>query len=154
MPATGRLFIDADACPYKDEVVEVARRFICTCIFVANMPLKKLEGRDGIETILCEQEFDGADKYILSHALGEDCVLTKDLLLAKLLVEKGIPVASFRGKPINSENIGQYLAMRGLKQEVREHDSGPKRQKNNIGKRKKEKSQFKESFHLFLGLHF
>ena len=143
------IYVDADACPLKEEIIAVLRRFNLNLIFVANSPLKKLQGREGIEVLQSGDEFDAVDTLILDKAGIGDCVITKDLLFAKKLIAKKCAVFSFQGNPLNEENIGHALSLRELHQEIREHgrnEAGKGKRKNS----REEQSRFKSALHDYL----
>jgi hypothetical protein len=117
--ANVQIYVDADACPVKDEVVRVAGRHGLPVIFVANFGLRP--SRDPmIRTVMVPQGADAADDWIVEHVAAGDIVVTNDIPLAGRALEKGATVLGSTGKPFTETSIGMALAMRELNQHLRE----------------------------------
>jgi len=113
------IYVDADACPVKDEVVKVAERHGLVVTFVSNGGLRP--SRDPmIRNVVVSKGADAADDWIVEHAKANDIVVTADIPLAARTVALGAHVIGMTGKPFNSETIGMAVAMRDLKQHLRE----------------------------------
>ena len=113
------LLVDADACPVKDEILRVAERHGLHVTFVANSGLRP--SRDPmVRNVVVSGKFDAADDWIVDNARANDIAVTADVPLAARLVEKGVHVIGPTGKAFTPESIGMALAMRNLKQELRE----------------------------------
>ncbi len=113
------IFVDADACPVKDEVVKVAERHDRVVTFVANGGLRP--SRDPmIRNVVVSGKFDAADDWIVENASTNDIVVTADVPLAARCVEKGCHVLGMNGSAFTPETIGMAVAMRDLKQTLRE----------------------------------
>ncbi len=113
------IFVDADACPVKAEVVKVAERRGLAVTFVANSGLRP--SRDPmIRNVVVSGAFDAADDWIVENAVAGDIAITADVPLAARLVEKDIHVLGPTGRQFTPETIGMALAMRNLKQDLRE----------------------------------
>ena len=114
-----QIYVDADACPVKDEVVRVARRHEVGVIFVANFGLRP--SRDPlIRNIVVPNGADAADDWIVDHVAAGDIVVTADIPLARRALEKGAVVLGPTGRPFTASSIGMALAMRELNQHLRE----------------------------------
>ncbi|MEO8756870.1 MAG: YaiI/YqxD family protein [Devosia sp.] len=114
-----QIYVDADACPVKDEIVRVAGRHGLVTIFVANFGLRP--SRDPmIRNIVVPQGADAADDWIVEHAEAGDIVITADIPLARRALEKAAIVMGPTGKPFTPDSIGMALAMRNLNQHLRE----------------------------------
>jgi uncharacterized protein YaiI (UPF0178 family) len=114
-----QIYVDADACPVKDEVVRVAGRHGLATTFVANRGLRP--SRDAmIKNIMVPQGADVADDWIVEHAAAGDIVVTSDIPLARRALEKGAVVLGPTGRPFTPSSIGMALAMRELNQHLRE----------------------------------
>ena len=114
-----QIYVDADACPVKDEVVRVAGRHGLVVIFVANFGLRP--SRDPmIRNIVVPQGADAADDWIVEHAEAGDIVVTADIPLARRAIDKGTTVLGPTGRPFTPDSIGMALAMRDLNQHRRE----------------------------------
>lgn len=113
------IFVDADACPVKDEVVRVAGRHGLRVTFVANFGLRP--SRDElIRNVMVPQGADAADNWIVDNAAAGDIVVTSDIPLAGRALEKGAVVLGPTGRPFTRDSIGMALAMRELNQHLRE----------------------------------
>lgn len=113
------VYIDADACPVKEETYRVAERHGLKTFVVSNGGIRP--SRDPmIETIVVSHGADAADDWIVDHVSGDDIVVTSDIPLADRCIDKGSHVLGPTGKPFTKENIGMALAMRELKQHLRE----------------------------------
>ena len=117
--ATPQIFVDADACPVKDEVVRVAARHGLVVTFVANFGLRP--SRDPmIRNVMVAQGADAADDWIVENADAGDLVVTSDIPLAGRALKKGAVVLGPTGKPFTEQSIGMALAIRELNQHLRE----------------------------------
>jgi uncharacterized protein len=118
MPRTA-IYVDADACPVKDEVLKVAERLDVHVTFVANGYLKP--SRDPmIRNIVVPKSADAADDWIADNIKANDIVITADIPLAARAVACGAHVLGPTGKPFTRDNIGMAVAMRDFKQHLRE----------------------------------
>ena len=114
-----QILLDADACPVKAEILKVAERHSASVTFVANSGMRP--SRDPmVRNVVVSGAFDAADDWIVEHAAGNDIAVTADVPLAARLVEKGVHVLGPTGRPFTQETIGMALAMRNLKQDLRE----------------------------------
>lgn len=119
MSALPALYVDADACPVKDEAVKVAMRHGLMVTFVSNGGLRP--SRDPmIRNVVVSKGADAADDWIVENARANDIVITADIPLAARAVEAGCHVLGMSGRPYTSETIGMAVAMRDLKQHLRE----------------------------------
>jgi uncharacterized protein YaiI (UPF0178 family) len=112
------LYIDADACPVKDEAYRVARRYAMPVKVVANAPLRVPAGP--LVELVVRQGFGAADDWIAEHAGPGDVVVTADIPLAARCLEKGARVLHAKGRPFTDVDIGAALAMRDLRDELRQ----------------------------------
>lgn len=113
------LYVDADACPVKDEAAKVAARHGLVVTFVSNGGLRP--SRDAmVRHVVVPQGADAADDWIVENARANDIAVTADVPLAARLVEKGVHVIGPTGRPFTPETIGMAVAMRDLKQHLRE----------------------------------
>ena len=122
------IYIDADACPVKQEVYRVALRYGLNVTLVANSWMR-IPNEDWISLKLVEEGFDAADDWIVEQVQSNDIVVTADIPLASRCLKKGASVIGNTGKPFTKDNIGQVLATRDLLSELRsagEITSGPK----------------------------
>jgi uncharacterized protein len=112
------IYVDADACPVKDEVYRVARRYGMRVAVVANAPLRV--PTDGlVESVVCPG-FGAADDWIAERAGPGDVVVTADISLAARCLAKGARVLDPKGRPFTDNLIGSALAMRDLTDGLRQ----------------------------------
>lgn len=113
------IFIDADACPVKDEVYRVARRHGLRVRVVANswmhVPLD-----EAIALTVVDSGMDAADDWIAAQTTAGDIVITADIPLAARCLEAGAEVIGPTGRPFTEDNIAEALATRELLAELRQ----------------------------------
>src|SRR5262245_30432323 len=119
MPSSTTLYIDADACPVKDEAVLVAERHGLTIHFVSNSFMRLPEG-PLIKRVVVSDGPDAADNWIAERAGKTDVVVTADIPLAARCLKAGAHVIGPTGKPFTESNIGQALSMREFSRHLRE----------------------------------
>ncbi|MCD1635261.1 YaiI/YqxD family protein [Martelella mediterranea] len=113
------IYVDADACPVKPEVIKVAERHGMRVTFVANTGLRP--SRDPmISNVIVSGAFDAADDWIAERAGAGDIVVTADVPLAERCVQAGALVTGPTGRVFDDKNIGMARAMRDLGQHLRE----------------------------------
>lgn len=114
-----QIFVDADACPVKEEAIRVAERHGLIVTFVSNGGLRP--SRDPmIRHVVVPASADAADDWIVEHIQPGDVVVTADVPLAARSVEKDAHVLGPTGRAFTPESIGMAVAMRDLKQHLRE----------------------------------
>ncbi len=114
-----QILVDADACPVKPEILKVAERRGIKVVFVANGGLRP--SRDPmVENVIVSAGFNAADDWIAERAGPSDIVITADVPLAARCVEAGAQVLGPTGRAFDEKTIGMALAMRNLKQDLRE----------------------------------
>jgi len=113
------IYVDADACPVKDEVYRVARRHEARVFVVANAPL--FTPQDAlIELVVVRGGFDAADDWIAERVGVEDVAITADIPLAERCLKAGARVLSPRGRPFTEDAIGDAMATRALMDMLRQ----------------------------------
>ncbi|MGD9330197.1 MAG: YaiI/YqxD family protein [Desulfobacterales bacterium] len=112
------IFIDADACPVKQEVYRVASRYRLGVTLVANSRMR-VPNQKGLVLEVVSGGFDAADDWIVKHVQPHDIVITADILLASRCLQEGAGVIGPNGKPFTEDNIGGALAMRALMTDLR-----------------------------------
>ncbi len=113
------IYVDADACPVKDEVYQVAGRYGLPVFLVANSAMRVPQG-GAVEMIVVEQGPDAADDWIAEHVRPGDVVVTADIPLAARCLEAGACAVGSDGRPFSEDSIGGALATRELKSQLRE----------------------------------
>ena len=113
-----RLFIDADACPVKEETYRVARRYGLQLYVVSNswmqVPREPL-----IEQVVVDAGPDIADDWIAERAAGGDIVITADIPLADRALKSGAQALNAKGIPFTPDMIGSALAGRAIGEHLR-----------------------------------
>jgi hypothetical protein len=112
------IYVDADACPVKQEVYRVARRYNLGVTLVANSWMR-VPGECGVSLEVVEEGFDAADDWIVEHVQPDDIVITADVPLDSRCLKKGALVIGTTGKPFTEANIGQAVAIRDLLADLR-----------------------------------
>ncbi len=112
------IYVDADACPVKQEIYRVAGRYQLDVTLVANSRMRVPEER-WIRLEVVGGGFDEADDWIVEHVQPHDIVITADVLLASRCLKQGARVIGSSGKPFTDDNIGAAVATRDLLSELR-----------------------------------
>ena len=113
------IFIDADACPLKNEVYRVAERYSLEVTLVANSWMR-IPDEKWIKLKVVGDGFDEADDWIVDQAQIHDIVITADILLASRCLKEGASVIGSTGKSFTDDNIGDAVATRNLMAKLRE----------------------------------
>jgi uncharacterized protein YaiI (UPF0178 family) len=114
------IYVDADACPVKQEVIKVARRHQLQVIFASNSWMT-IPNSEGIRLEVIEsKQLDAVDDWIVERVQKNDIVITADIPLAFRCVKLGAQVLGLTGRIFTEANIGQVLAMRDLMSGLRE----------------------------------
>ena len=112
------IYIDADACPVKDEVYRVAARHSLPVTVVA-VGFIRVPQDPAIARVAAGAGPDAADDWIVAHAGAGDIVVTADIPLASRCVKAGAEVIAPNGRPFTEESIGMTLAVRNLMHDLR-----------------------------------
>ncbi|MFZ2632347.1 MAG: YaiI/YqxD family protein [Desulfosalsimonadaceae bacterium] len=112
------IFIDADACPVKQEVYRVASRYDLKVTLVANARMQ-VPDEPGIVLEVVGGGIDAADDWIVAHVGLHDIVVTADIPLASRCLEKGARAVGPTGKQFTENNIGDAVASRNLMSDLR-----------------------------------
>jgi len=112
------IFVDADACPVKQEVYRVASRCGLHVTLVSNSWMRA-PNEPWVTLEVVDAGMDAADDWIVEHVRPHDIVVTADIPLASRCLKKCARVIGSTGKPFTEDNIGQALATRDLLSELR-----------------------------------
>jgi uncharacterized protein len=112
------IYIDADACPVKDEVYRVASRYQMRVVVVANTILRV--PTSGLVEMVVKTAFGEVDDWIAEQAGVGDIVITVDIPLVARCLAKAARVLSSKGIPFTENDIGSALAMRELMSDLRQ----------------------------------
>ncbi len=115
------LYIDADACPVKEEAERVASRLRVRMVLVSNGGIRP-SSNPLVESVFVARGPDEADKWIAENAGPGDVVVTGDIPLAARCVEAGARVLKHNGEELTRANIGMVLATRDLMADLRSAD--------------------------------
>lgn len=113
------IYVDADACPVKEEALKVADRHNIKIVYVANAWMR-LPDHPLIERVIVADGPDAADNWIAEAITADDICITQDIPLADRCLKKGAAAIGNTGKPFTEASIGMALAMRDLSQHLRE----------------------------------
>jgi uncharacterized protein YaiI (UPF0178 family) len=112
------LYIDADACPVKDEAYRVAARYGLQVFVVCNSWIRT-PASPGVQLVVVEEGPDVADDWIAERAAAGDIVVTADIPLAQRALGRGAQALHPAGRPFTSDNIGGALASRAIGEHLR-----------------------------------
>ncbi len=141
-----KIFVDADACPVRQEAQKVATRYKVKIIMVSNGGIRP-SNDPMVETIIVSAGADAADDWIVDNAQKNDIVITQDILLAARCLKKQVIALGNSGKEYDANNIGNAVAMRELNQHLRETGEGGS---FNPSFKKNDRSQFLQALDLLV----
>jgi hypothetical protein len=118
VPAPIAIYVDADACPVKDEIYKVAGRNRLKVFVVANSFIN-VPREPWIERVIVSSGFDAADDWIAERAARGAIVITSDIPLADRCIKAGADVIGPTGKPFTEASIGMALATRDMMADLR-----------------------------------
>ena len=113
------IYVDADACPVKDEVLRVAERHGLVVHVVGNSWMRLSEG-PLVRRAVVPNTPDAADDWIAERIGSGDVVITSDIPLAARCVATGAKVVRPNGKPLDEASISMAVAVRDLHTHLRE----------------------------------
>lgn len=116
-----QIYVDADACPVKNEIYKVAKRYGVTVTLVTNSWMR-VPDDPNVQLELVGDGFDEADEWIVEHVRESEIVITGDIPLAAKCLEKGAAVLGHKGRVFTEESIGEALASREVASQLREHN--------------------------------
>lgn len=113
------IYVDADACPVKDEILKVAYRHN-TPVFLVSNQWMRIDAGPLVKKIVVSEGADEADNWIAENISENDIAITADIPLAKRCLDAGAVAIGPTGRTFSPDNIGMALAMRELKSHLRE----------------------------------
>jgi|TARA_B100000315_G_C14580085_1_gene590008 hypothetical protein len=113
------IYVDADACPVKDEVIKVATRHGLKTFMVSDGGIRPYPS-PLVELVIVTQGADAADDWIAEHIGDRDIAITTDIPLAARCLKKGAKALKPNGEAFTENSIGMALATRELMQDLRE----------------------------------
>ena len=114
-----QIYVDADACPVKDEAVRVAERHGLIIHFVSNAWMRLLEG-PLIRRVVVAEGPDAADDWIVERISARDIAVTSDIPLADRCLKRGARVVAPDGRVFTEDSIGEAMAGRELMDQLRQ----------------------------------
>lgn len=136
------IFVDADACPVKDEIERVADRHGLSVTMVSNGGMRP-SAHPRFRHVTVAAGADAADDWITSHIAASDIAVTADVALAARCLDKGASVIGPSGKLFTLASIGMALGMRDLHRHLREATG---QQTLNMAFTKQDRSRFLGAF--------
>ncbi len=112
------IFIDADACPVKDEVYRVAQRYGLKTWVVSNA-FMMIPAHPRIERVVVDAGPDIADDWIAEHARPGDVAITNDIPLAERVLAAGAAAIAPNGRVFTRDSIGSAIAQRAIMEQIR-----------------------------------
>ncbi len=114
-----KIYVDADACPVKNEIERVAIRHNLKTYLVCDGGIRP-SLNPLIQLIVVNQGADAADDWIVDHIGKSDICVTNDIPLAGRCLKKAAFAIKPNGKQYTNDNIGMALATRDIKERLRE----------------------------------
>jgi uncharacterized protein YaiI (UPF0178 family) len=113
-----KLYVDADACPVKDETLRVAERHKLPVLIVSNGGIRP-NPHPLVQTVVVGHGADVADQWIANRVGSGDICITGDIQLALRCIDAGSDAINHNGEVFTKANIGQRMAMRDLMADIR-----------------------------------
>ena len=114
-----KIYVDADACPVKNEIERIATRHNLITYMVCNGGIRPSHN-SLIKLVIVKKVFDAADNWIIDNIRKADICITNDIPLAEHCIKKGALVITPNGKTFTEDNIGMALATREIMGQIRE----------------------------------
>jgi len=126
-----KILVDADSCPKaaRELVLRTTVRLRIPAVFAANRPIPGIEG-ENIVMEICPAGDNSADDRITELAESGDLAVSRDLNLAKRLLEKGVTVIDDRGRLFSAGSINELLSLRDFTVNLAEYGLGAERTAN------------------------
>ncbi len=114
-----QIWIDADSCPApaRDIVIRRCKSLEINTYFVANREIPH-PNNHLFSMVICDSSKDAADNYIVENANSNDLVITRDILLAERLLQKGCTTINDRGSLFTPDTIRERLSLRNFNLEL------------------------------------
>ena len=115
------LYLDADACPVKEEAYRVAGRYSIKVVVCAKATLR-VPSHELISLMICPG-YEEVDDWIVEQAGLRDIVITSDIPLASRCLLKNALVLNPKGYAFTENTISEALAMREIREYQRQEGS-------------------------------
>jgi len=115
------IYVDADACPVREEVYRVAGRLGLVVHLVSNgsRPFRP-PGLPNVLMVSVPDGADAADDWIAARIQSDDVCVTTDIPLAARCLARGARAVAPNGRVWTTDNIGNALAGREVARHLRE----------------------------------
>ena len=113
-----QIWVDADACPVKEEIYKVAFRHAVPVTIVSNSPIR-IPAHDLLDRVVVSDGFDAADDWIAERADAGTVCITADILLAERCLKAGARVLKHDGRAFDAASIGSAVATRAIMEDLR-----------------------------------
>jgi len=126
-----KILVDADSCPRaaRELALRCSGRRRIQVVFAANRPMPGISGENVIMEI-CPPGENSADDRLVELAAAGDLAVSRDLALAKRLLEKDVIVIDDRGRLFTLDNINELLSLRNFTVGLAENGLGIERTAN------------------------
>lgn len=118
-----KIYVDADACPVKQAVIDLASKYQLNAVFIFSIShsgnLKLNKERKNIEFVMVDNVSQAADMAIINRVNSEDIVITGDFGLASIVLSKKAAVISHSGNIFDESTIDKLLFERHLSAFIR-----------------------------------
>lgn len=118
-----KIFVDADACPVKQVIINLASKYQLTAVFIFSIShsgnLKLDKEYNNVELLMVDNVSQAADMAIINRVNSEDIVITGDFGLASIVLSKKATAMSHSGNLFNEDNIDKLLFERHLSSVIR-----------------------------------
>jgi len=123
-----KILVDADSCPKeaRELTLKTVRRRGIPAVFAANRPIPGIGG-ENIVMEICPPGDNAADNRIVELAESGDLAISRDLALAKRLLEKEVVVIDDRGRVFSRDSINELLSLRDFVVGLAENGMGVER---------------------------
>lgn len=134
-----KIWVDADSCPIRIRsiICKASLRINRQVIFAANRPIPLSQFKT-VSMVVTEAIEQAADNFIVKNAKSGDLVITRDIPLAKILVDLSITVINDRGTIFTSDNINTFVSVRNFMYELQANGLSPEKA-NSFGKKEIQK---------------
>jgi uncharacterized protein YaiI (UPF0178 family) len=123
-----KILVDADSCPReaRELTLKTATRRGIPAVFAANRPIPGIDG-ENVFMEICPPGDNAADNRMVELAEQGDLAISRDLALAKRLLEKNVTVIDDRGRVFSRDSINELLSLRDFVVGLAENGLGVER---------------------------
>lgn len=118
-----KIYVDADACPVKQEIMDLAAKYQLTAVFIFSLShcgnLKLDKDHENVELVMVDNVSQAADMAIINRVQSQDIVITGDFGLASIILSKKAAAISHSGNLFQEDSIDKLLFERHLSSVIR-----------------------------------